>query len=250
MFDYISDFKNAKGITCIPPLEAGATHIWQVILNDHRQSVKDLQQILDNNEKNRANRFIHEKHRQNFIITRAILRKLLAAYLKCSPEQIAFHSNEYGKIFLAQPGLHFNLSHTKDIAMYAFNAHSQVGIDVEFIDRDIDAVSLVERFFAPAEKAAFEALSPSLRAQAFFNYWTRKEAFIKAIGRGLTHALDQFSVDTTIASENKKLQTIMYQHTPWSLFNLSCAPHHAAALAVEGEVELRKIVATGKQILL
>jgi 4'-phosphopantetheinyl transferase len=154
--------------------------------------------LLSGHERERANRFRFALHRQHYIIARAILRRLLAERLRVKPAAIELMETENGKPKLgtahAASHLEFNLSHSGSLVLYAFTHGVPVGIDVELI-RDIpDADHLAENFFSATEIASLRALPPNRRLLAFLACWTRKEAFIKALGEGLTCPLDSFDV--------------------------------------------------------
>ncbi|HEX5611275.1 MAG TPA: 4'-phosphopantetheinyl transferase superfamily protein [Burkholderiales bacterium] len=158
---------------------------------------KGLSLLLDD-EVERANRFLVEKERNRFIVARATLRRLLAERLGVSPRAVRLARGTHGKPALAWPlsesGLHFNVSHSQNLAAYAFSHGREIGIDVEAVRPMPDAEDVARRFFSRNERTAFFSLDPVDRCLAFFHCWTRKEAFIKAIGDGLSHPLSAFDV--------------------------------------------------------
>lgn len=243
-----------------PPLTVEAIHIWQVQLSKPQILIDGFWQLLDTHEQSRAQRFVNPKHSANFVVARAVLRCLLAAYVNCEPSTIVFQQNNYGKLALGTsphtptpPTLHFNLSHAGDVAMYAFSKKREVGIDVEQIRQEIEITEIATRFFSLQENAALSTVPQALRLQTFFNCWTRKEAFIKAIGKGLSYSLHKFSVDlnpitstvTDVFNEITKLflcvnDPELYPNT-WSLFNLPIKQPYCAALVVENEIATTQI---------
>jgi len=194
---------------------------------------------LSPDERDRAERFVLERHRRRFVMARGVLRMILARYLQEPPEAISFEYSPLGKPGLArhlQPagGLHFNLSHSEDLVVYAVARGPELGIDVERM-RDLDDMEQLARIsFSPTEFATWQGLARSHRRAAFFRCWTRKEAYIKATGAGFFQPLDQFDV-TLAPDEPPRFLRIAGEpdaHLHWSLCDLTPAPGYAAALAV------------------
>jgi phosphopantetheinyl transferase len=157
-----------------------------------------MRTILNPEETARADRFFMDVHRNRFIAGRALLRDLLAGYLGQPPEAIRFVYNEWGKPALA-PGfaardLRFNLSHSQDLAMYAFVLERDVGVDLEMIRAEVANERVAENFFSPSEVATLRALPLEHQAEGFFNCWTRKEAYVKVRGQGLSIELKSFDI--------------------------------------------------------
>src|SRR3990167_8836445 len=141
--------------------------------------------VLSEEEKARAARFYFDKDRQAFTLTRGTLRCLLGDCLKQKPEGIIFSQNEYGKPELKDSRWQFNVSHSHDYALIAIGRDYPIGIDVEYQDRKINPLELCDRFFATEEIEQLHSVALDEQGRTFFNLWTRKEAFIKAIGMGL-----------------------------------------------------------------
>lgn len=218
-----------------PCLDAHDVHVWYIRLQDSDSS--DLHNLLSPDELERAARFRFQKHRAQFVLTRGTLRSLLGAYLDISPRQISFLYSEYGKPSLAEPASHqklnFNLSHTDGMAIFAFTRGHRVGVDIENLRTDFRPEEIAERFFSVAERTALREISPARRHEVFFRVWTRKEAYIKARGEGLSHPLHQFdvSLDDAAALLTTRPDASEAQH--WQLENLTIAPGFLAAAAVE-----------------
>ena len=149
-------------------------------------------------ERERASRFVFERDRRRFIVARARLRELLGDRLGVCPAAIEFTYGPCGKPALAprfaHSGLRFNVSHSGDVAVHALSWEREIGVDVEIVRALSDADEIAARFFSPAEHEAYRDLDPLERPVAFFNCWTRKEAFIKALGYGLGYPLSAFDV--------------------------------------------------------
>jgi len=149
--------------------------------------------ILSSDEWGRAMRFVDARDRERFAKARWSLRNILARYLTISPENIVFSYGTHGKPSLKNSAVQFNLSHAGDYGLLAI-ARDAVGVDIEIVRTNRDFLALAERFFAPQEYAALLALPAKKRMSAFYRCWTRKEAFIKATGDGLSLSLAKFEV--------------------------------------------------------
>ncbi len=158
-----------------------------------------LRALLTTAERQVADRFFSERHRAHYVVARGRLRELLGQRLGVAPAAVELITTKYGKPSLgarqAAPDLAFNLSHSGSLAVYAFTARHTVGVDIEHVREIPDAEGLATRFFSPSEAEAFRAVAASSRRDlTFLACWTRKEAFVKAIGEGLSHPLDAFDV--------------------------------------------------------
>lgn len=190
--------------TCIwqnpPPhltLSRHGVHIWQASLAASPAHLESLVRLLSKDEQDRANRFHFAKDRERFIAARGTLRLILSRYLDRAPEAITFDYNRFGKPALQAhqtSNLRFNLSHANELALYAITAAHEVGVDLEYINSNRNTQEIIERFFSENEKMEFQRLPDFMRLKAFFSGWTRKEAFIKAHGQGLSFPLKKFSV--------------------------------------------------------
>jgi 4'-phosphopantetheinyl transferase len=221
-------------------LDAGAVHVWRVSLDESPSQLASFRNTLDDGERSRADRFYFSRDRERFIVARGVLRALLGRYLNRSPESLTFTCSIHGKPALAseygEDTIRFNLSHSHRTALYAFTRGRELGVDLEFIRGDLEAEQIAERFFSQSEIVALHALPPALRKYAFFLCWTRKEAYIKARGEGLSMPLDQFDV-SLIPGEPAVLLSIEPdpdEALRWSLRNLTPGSGYAAALAIRG----------------
>lgn len=188
------------------------------------------QALLDGNETARAGRFRFERDRNRYVASHGILRALLARYLDCAPAALRFAIGSHGKPSLSDGDLRFNLSHSRHLALFAISRAVTVGCDVEFHDERFLAENIPEHFFSPAEIAELQSLPPSERLAAFFAGWTRKEAFIKASGLGLSLPLDSFDVSLAPST-----QPILSRGCDgWSARCVDIAPDCAAAVIAEG----------------
>jgi 4'-phosphopantetheinyl transferase len=186
------------GRDTVPALTANWVHVWNVS-TDKVRNLETFAEVLSPEEKARADRFHFERDRRAFIVCRGMLRRLISAYTGLDPLRIGFRVGPQGKPFLEEPhgsDLRFNVSHSGEIALLAFSLCQEIGVDVELKRADVDFLSLAELSFSRDERAAILSCSPADRADLFYEFWTCKEACIKADGRGLSVPLDQFSVAT------------------------------------------------------
>ncbi|MCM3904411.1 MAG: 4'-phosphopantetheinyl transferase superfamily protein [Pyrinomonadaceae bacterium] len=204
------------------------------------QSARTLDQMrstLSTDEQVRANRFHFERDREHFIIARGLLRTILATYVDAEPAQINFSYSAYGKPALTTnpSSLSFNLSHSHGHCLLAVVSGRQVGVDIEMLRDDLAHEEIAERYFSPREASRFRALPKQLYTAAFFNCWTRKEAFVKAHGKGLSLGLDQFDV-SFVPGEPARLEYVQepLNLSNWSLSDIHVGDRYAAAVVVEG----------------
>ena len=183
-------------------------HIWQVSFLVSPEQIKKYQSFLDKDEIQRANKFHFEKDRNRYILTRGQLRFLLSKYLNKAPDRFTFIYNPYGKPALQDYAVHFNVSHSHEMGLLIFDEAHEAGIDIEWMRRDFGGLKIAERFFSIDEVAELKSLPPEQQRQGFFNCWSRKEAYIKAIGKGLSAPLAKFSVSLSPGKEAVLLSTI------------------------------------------
>ena len=198
-------------------------------------------QALAPAERERAARFHFPRDRNRFIAGRGALRQILGRYLQTDPIKLQFTYGPHGKPALAQgaeeSGLQFNLAHSGGLALLAVTRSGKIGVDLERVRALKDAEGLVTRFFCPREIAAFQGLPEDQKPAAFFNLWTRKEAWLKAIGEGIGHSLNRVEV-SFLPGEPARLLTLPegpHAAARWNLRDLAPAPGFAAALAISGD---------------
>jgi 4'-phosphopantetheinyl transferase len=219
-----------------PALEQNEIHLWRVDLEMPEEKINQLFEILNKDEQTRANRFHFPHDRAHFIVARGVLRKLLGEYIAVVPEQVQFNYNEFGKPFLLQkPTLQFNLSHAQNKALIAITAASAVGVDIEYVERDIDIDGIAQRFFSKHEHQQLQTLYSEEKRQAFFKGWVCKEAFLKALGMGLSYSLEKIEVNILPAQPAKiiAIDDKEQRLADWSLFDLTVFEGYQAALVVK-----------------
>ena len=215
-------------------LPGRVVHIWPVSIETPDPVVEQLRPLLDPVETDRAARFKFEHLRGAFILTRGVLRVLLGRYLHSVPQDVQFRYGSKGKPALLSPGgLQFNVSHSGGVALFAFTMDCEIGVDVEGIRPMPDMEGIAQRFFCAEETAELISLPLGQRDQGFFHCWTRKEAYIKATGEGLSEPLDAFRVTLR---PGQPAGILHLGRDPaaaglWKLHDLRVAPGYAAALA-------------------
>jgi 4'-phosphopantetheinyl transferase len=221
-------------------LKRDEVHIWRAALDQPASVVKSFSRILAPDERDTAERFRFQKDREHFIVARGLLRTILGRYLNLEPARLRFCYNAYGKPTLdetfAAHELRFNLSHSHGLVLYAFARQREIGLDIEYLREDLAAVEIARQFFSPREAALFSALPQHLRVEGFFNCWTRKEAYIKAKGLGLSLSLDSFEV-SLVPGERAALLSVadvMEKVERWAMMELAPGQGYVAALVVEG----------------
>jgi 4'-phosphopantetheinyl transferase len=214
--------------------------VWWVCLDSPGGRVQRLTGVLSTDERARAERFHFRRDRDRFITRRGLLRSILARYLIREPEELEFRYGRYGKPELAGPeggGLSFNLSHSGPAALYAVAPGPDIGVDIEWLRPWADADDVAEQFFSSREATTLRALPEPVRSSCTLACWTRKEAFVKAHGEGLTIPLDEFDVSLAPGEPVALLRTAWDPDDAgrWSLFDLTAEhPGYVSALAARG----------------
>lgn len=219
-----------------PQLDEQAVHVWRVGLESPQAMDFDGADLLSSDETQRAAAFHFDVDRRHYVACRAALRILLGKYVGGAPGELAFSYNDYGKPEMAaRPSLHFNVSHSSGWALIAIAKRHRVGVDLERV-RPLDNIDgLARDCFSPRELATFSELAKSEKLPGFFNAWTRKEAFIKACGEGLSRPLKDFDVSLS-PEQPPRLQQIRGDSAAarrWSMFALAPIPEFVGAVVVE-----------------
>lgn len=201
--------------------------------------IQDLWQLLSLDERERANRFRFEKHRSDFVVARGLLRIILGRCVGIEAANIQFDYGAHGKPTLSDhPRISFNLSHSEDLVVYAIGSGQQLGVDLESVRTLEDMSQVAQSYFCSAEHREFLGVPEALRARAFFNCWTRKEAFVKAVGQGLSYPLHRFQVTLQPGqpAEFVHIDGRPGSQTVWSLYDAMPSDTYAAALAVKSRI--------------
>lgn len=218
-------------------LAEGVVHVWCANLEPGAEQVAVLQKTLSPSEKQRACSFRFGRHRRRFTVARGILRVLLGRYLGTAPLGVDISYSDYGKPYLPTKTIDFNVSHSEEFGLFAFCLGAEIGVDLEKIRPINDAEGIAARFFSEGEYQRLQQSPSDRRSEAFFACWTLKEAFIKAVGEGLSYGLSEFDV-SFVPGQTAGLNSIHGREEEarqWSLHSLFPAPGYSAALAVKGQ---------------
>jgi len=224
-------------------LAAGTVHVWLAALDAGESRLGALRTLLTDEERGRADRFVQPQHRVHYATARGMLRELLGRALGVEPGEVAFQFNAHGKPSLAgaaaESGLRFNVSHSHGMGLFALARGRELGVDLERIRPDFAALKIAERFFSKGESARLRALPAAEQARAFFECWTRKEAYVKARGDGLTRALGSFEVGfgPGVAATVLRADDEPDAAARWSAWDLPAPEGFAGAVIVERPVD-------------
>ncbi len=242
----------------IPVLQAGLVYVWRVQVTDFSACLPALHSLLDKAEQERVHRFIFERHRLAYLVMHGALRILLGHYLGLPPRQVCFAYNPNGKPSLdfgrlsisAVPDFQFNISESSGVGLMAFGLCGELGVDVEAWRPQVDFERLAQRFFAPPESQALLSLPEEQRQAAFFDGWTRKEAYMKARGLGFALPLDDFVVALRPGEAPCLLQTreAGVNVREWHILALQPGEGLAGALAVHGAARLETLAFTPRRL--
>lgn len=219
-----------------PLLSDHEVHVWRGWQDVPEAALPTLLAVLSADEVQRARRFVTAQLTARFTAARGMMRHVLSGYVDRAPHALAFSYREHGKPYLGEwPELYFNLSHSHGFMVLAVSRRRDLGVDVEAIRPEVPHESIARRFFSPREVDMLFALPPQQQAHGFFNCWTRKEAYLKALGWGLSIPLDRFDVTLTPGVPAQLLEDRGNADLHrWTLCNLEAAPGYAGALAVDG----------------
>ena len=221
----------------------GAFEVFVTRLDVGPEAVRAAAALLSAVEQQRAGRFAFDRDRRRFVVARAGLRELLAARLGMRPESVELIYGPQGKPALAREFCHgdlrFNLSHSEDVAVYAFARGREIGVDLEGVRVLPDGDDIAARFFSVRENATYRGLDARDKPLGFFQCWTRKEAFIKALGDGLCHPLDSFDVSLAPGEPAQILRAgnLAGDLCGWQLFSFTPLPGRIGAVVIENPRE-------------
>ncbi|MEO8664515.1 MAG: 4'-phosphopantetheinyl transferase superfamily protein [Ignavibacteria bacterium] len=212
-------------------------HIYSIDSKVVVNEIESFREVLSEFEILKAKRFKFDKDKKNYIVFRSTLRKILSEYLITDPSSITFSYSEKGKPYIKDSILKFNVSHSRSLAVYAVTLNDELGIDTEHIKKMPDAFEIAQRYFSIKENTEFAELKKGEIPLSFFNCWTRKEAFIKALGYGLSYPLADFSVSFKPGDEPQIswIKDNDKKKNEWSLFNIDIAKGYVTSLAVKSK---------------
>ena len=213
-------------------------HVWRVGLELADDDFAEFSNLLSTDEHRRAARFHFENDRRRFTAGRGALRFILARYLCCAGNEITFVYGVRGKPALADAPLHFNLAHSEGLAVIGVTRSGPLGIDVERLRPVDDFMCIASSYFSPTERKAIAALPPEHQLLAFFTCWTRKEAYLKATGEGITTPLDSFDVTVAPCAPPKLLRRegAPNETARWSFQDLPLGADYLGAVAFDDQI--------------
>lgn len=215
-------------------------HIWRASLDYSESKLNLLMGYLSNEEIERANRFYFGKDRIQYIVRRSILRQIISKYLEIDAKNLIFEYNHFGKPFLVTDSLKhdlkFNMTHSKNMALYCISLQKEVGIDIEYLYREVEFQPIIDRFFSQNEKEFIENIAIDKHKEAFFKIWTRKEAILKAMGKGISHPLDMIDVPYERNNFTVSVNSTGKQGYETSFYVQDFLPaiNYKASIAIEG----------------
>lgn len=215
-------------------------HLWSASLLISDKKEQEYRTILADYELVKADKFHFIKDRKAYIASRGLLRILSGKYLKSKPESVEFKYSEYGKpSYLVATNLNFNLSHSGGRMLVGFVEDLKIGVDIELVRTNFDVLEIAANYFSKKENEALNKIRSDEKEKAFFRCWTRKEAFVKAEGSGLSFPLDKFSVSLDKDNEAILLETKWDSNEKhkWGLFSLAPYKQYLAAVAIKGKID-------------
>jgi 4'-phosphopantetheinyl transferase len=223
------------------PVDLGnaEAHLWVVALDLVPERLPDFRSILSPDERARAGQFLSSVDARRYMAARASLRSLLGAYVETEPGQLRFTYDRFGKPGLGDgapaASVRFSVSHSADLGLFGFVREHRIGVDVERVREDIDVENLAKGHFSPNEFQKLRALSSDRQLEAFFCCWTRKEAYLKGRGEGVSYGLDRVEVSLSPGEPAAVVRAFddpdVSRH--WILEHLAPAPGYLGAAAVE-----------------
>jgi 4'-phosphopantetheinyl transferase len=233
-----------KALSGPPRLHPGEVMVLASSLDVPAAERERLWATLAPDERARASRFRFPVHRDRFVVARGVLRQILGDVVDADPSRLMFEYGRHGKPSLggafAGADLRFNVAHSETLAVYAISHGLEVGVDVEWLHPLPDAELLAERFFSAREQDALRSLPAAQRLAAFFACWTRKEAFLKATGEGLSRSLDSFdvAVDPALPARLERVADDACEASLWSLAEIRPATDYLGTVAFAGRARL------------
>lgn len=220
-----------------PTLGNVEVHLWRIDLSDSHEDLTLLMDVLSFDEKERAGRFVFSRDRDRFVVCRAALRKILAGYLDVPARDVRFANERFGKPrLLSDEDLRFNVSHSRNLGLIAVSRGREIGIDVEYVDADFDCSSTAASVLLPEDLDRIKGMAGTEQANIFFSGWTRKEAFLKAMGDGLSSSDELQEAAITFGEDGG-----VYRYATgtgirdWSMVTFDIEREFKAALVVEGD---------------
>jgi 4'-phosphopantetheinyl transferase len=236
------------------PLRDNEVHLWITPLSAPAEKLSYFKSIVSVDEKERAQRFRKISDGKRYLVARGSLRFLLASYGAGAPDRLEFTYGLFGKPSLSnessKAALNFSVSHSEDQGLFGFARARRIGVDLEYVRPDVDALGLAKRYFSPDEFRRLRRLPASRQYEAFYCAWTRKEAYLKACGEGLSFGLERVEVNFSPAERPRirAVSGVPNVSAAWTVKHLSPAPSYLGAVAVEGRSLTFKLFRLASQI--
>jgi len=238
--EYLETWKNVlilsqPATAQFPPLSKGDIHLWTISLDTSEDQVERLQSVLSPAEKKKASFYKFESVQHSYIVTQAVLKLLLSAYLGIEPSEVKMGVHKKGKPFLMNdPSLFFNLANSQDLCVYAFSHDAEVGIDIEKIRNLPDIDQLIEKNLTSREKKYFQK-NPDNKLTRFFQFWTFKESYLKAIGEGMR--LTPENLEFSLEDGTIRLRSVKYgfDAVDWQFKGFTREGNYTGSLAYTGK---------------
>jgi len=221
-------------------------HVWESFIDADDETITGYFNLLSDDENQLALRFRFDHHRKQYVASHGLLRSILGGYLDIDPKLLAFCTNQYGKPQLSLDknisDIRFNLSHSHNLFIVAVSLGLEVGIDIEYINRDINFMEIAKSVFLKREIAKFNSIPENLQKTAFFRCWTRKEAYLKGKGHGLSTNLDRLEVSFLYSESDAILscKDSLEDGKTWHLFDIAPFPGYIGSLSTEGKPDTIK----------
>ena len=215
-------------------------HLWLADLPRLKNKISCYEQLLSVEEWRRATKFIQKSDQEKFILSKSVTRIILSRYLNCAPEKVNFKLGEHEKPYILGGLLQFNISHSGDYFLLGVTLTNPIGVDIEFEKNNLDFLSLAKRFFSTSEYDAISTVLADEQKSAFYRCWTRKEAFVKATGLGLSFGLSDFevAVSESVQSQLLHVSCAQFSADDFVLRSVFVArKNYHAAFAVHGVVD-------------
>jgi len=209
-----------------------------VDMNKFHHNLSLLWEYLSIKEQNQAKRYYNKLLTERYIISHGILRYILSYYVHQPASKLEFTSNIYGKPFLKDNQIQFNMSHSGNIACYVVTFNNQIGVDIEFQDNTIDIIEISELIFTPQEIELLKSLNYKAKYKSFYTFWTKKEALVKALGKGLSYPINKIETMGLLSgkgilfpNENSELQQ------KWYCYELKVPKNYSGAIGTENKID-------------
>jgi 4'-phosphopantetheinyl transferase len=242
--DVNSETENWTALRDRPSLNTDEIHLWKIALDDPAPKPDVLyNEILSEDEKNRARGFRYSEYRGRFVTGRAYLRKLLGTYLNTDPRDIFFEYNEHGKPEIparSNPGeIEFNLAHSRNLALFAFTKNTAVGIDIEFVRQVMRPEKILERFFPEGERNYYHSQPETMKMLTFLKLWTIREAYSKAVGTGFSSKHKEIDLLPALKGSLPASASISHTKHPgkWSILEIAPGAGYIGAVAYRGDAK-------------